>query len=215
MAIGSYPAGMDEPCITIALLATGDDEDAMRFALQDIEKSSPPGTVGHWYCEETTLQQEFHTKMKSYPADHRYCVDSTFLRNDADVVDVLRQAFTELPTRESLVLWNTMVPRSRRPLPDMALSLQSDHYFAMYGVCEPDGDYEACEVWVRRNMLEIGQHEVGAYLGEANPQVRDSRIWSAEARARLLDIRRARDPQGRFSSFLKPRPTEFRPEMRS
>src|ERR1700712_5974834 len=114
---------MDAPCITIALIAFGDDEEAMKAILQHIEDSHPTGTVAHWFYEETSLLQEYETKAKAYPINHRYCVDNSLLKNDADVVAVLEKAFKTLPTKTSLVLWNTMIPHSRRELPDMALSL--------------------------------------------------------------------------------------------
>jgi hypothetical protein len=140
---------MDEPCIAIALIAFGDEEEAIKEVLQRVEESHPAGTVAHSFCEETSLRQEFENKAKAYPKGHRYCADNAFLKNDVDVTAVLEPAFTTLPTKKSLTLWSSMIPCSRRELPDMALSMQSDHLFVLYGVGEHESDIYAVNLgWV-------------------------------------------------------------------
>jgi hypothetical protein len=134
--------------------------------------------------------------------NHRYSVDCAFLKDDADVVEVLKRAFTSLPTKKSLVLWNSMIPRSRRALPPMALSLKSDHYVAIYGVCGTEEEYTQCKSWVHGIMMEVAKHEVGVYLGEFDLQARPSNIWGDKEKQKLMEIRRHWDPDGRFCSYL-------------
>jgi hypothetical protein len=174
----------------------------LKKALQQIDDSHPAGTVAHHFYEETNLYMEYKHKARSYPRHHRYCVDDSFLKNDADVVEILEKAFTTLPNKKSLVLWNTMVPHSQSELPDMALSIHSDHYFAMYGICEDEGEYPGCESWVREVMTDVSKHEIGVYLGEFDPQARRSQVWGKEHTKRLMDIRRQWDPKARFCNYL-------------
>lgn len=202
-AVGSYLPDIEEPSITIALTAVGDDKSVLKTALQQIEESHPDGTLSKWFFKETTLHQEFETKAKSYPSDHRWYVDNSFLKNDVDVVEVLEQAFTTLPSRTSLVLWNTMIPRSKRELPNMAFCLQSDHYFAIYSVCELDYEYPDCVFWVWKVMAEVDKHEVGAYLGEFDLEARPAKVRGDEQTKRLMEVTVKWDYKGRFCEILR------------
>lgn len=193
---------MDEPCITIALVAFGDQEETIKEALQHIEESHPEGTVAHWFCEETSIPQEFENKAKAYPDGHRYCVDNAFLKNDVDVTAILEPAFTTLPTKKSLALWTSMVPCSRRELPDMALSMQSDHYFALFCIWEDESDDSRCQSWVHDIMVEVGRQSFGAYVGEFDFQARQCKLWGDKERKRIMDIRREWDPQCRICGCL-------------
>jgi hypothetical protein len=193
---------MDEPCITIALVAFGDEEEAIKAVLQRVEESHPAGTVAHWFCEETSLHQEYENKAKAYPKNHRYCVDNAFLKNFVDVAAVLEPAFTTLPTKKSLALWNSMTPCSRRKLPDMALSMQSDHFFVLYGVWEHESDDPRCQSWVGDIMAEVGRYSIGAYLGEFDFQARRSKFWGDKEGKKLMNIRREWDSEGRFCGYL-------------
>jgi hypothetical protein len=193
---------MDVPCITIALVAFGDDETAMKTKLQQVDESHPTGAVSRCFYQTTSLQHEFAIQEKSFPVNHYYCVDNAFMKNDVDVADVLERAFATLPTKKSLVLWNTLVPRSRSELPDMAFSMQSDHYFAMYGICELETVYPNCKSWVRETMAEVEKHEVGAYVGEFDLEARQTKLWADESRTKLMQIIQKWDPDGRFCSYL-------------
>lgn len=193
---------MDEPCITIALVAFGDKEDAIQGVLQRIDESHPPGTVAHSFCEETSLHQEFENKANAYPKGYRYCVDNVFLKNDADIAAVLESAFTTLPTKKSLTLWSSMIPCSQRELPDMALSMQSDHYFVLYGVGEHESDDLRCQTWVDDIMAEVGRYSIGAYLGEFDFQTRRSKLWGDKQVKKLMDVKQERDPEARICGFL-------------
>jgi len=95
-----------------------------------------------------------------------------------------------------------MAPTSRRKLPDMALSMQSDHYFALYTVWEDEGDDVRCLKWVRDIMKDVEKHSEGAYLGDSDFQVRRTKFWSDENAKRLMRIRRAQDPKGTICGYL-------------
>ncbi|RDW93461.1 FAD-binding oxidoreductase [Aspergillus mulundensis] len=202
VAIGSYQTGIETPCITIALLAFGDDEDPIKTLLQGVENSHPDGAVSHWFCQETNLAEQFEFKAKAYPTGHRWYVDNAFVRNDVDVAAILQPAFTTLPTRKSLALWSSMIPLSRRGLPDMALSLHSDHYFAVYAVWEDESGDSRSRAWVDEIMESVGAQSVGSYLGELDFRSRRAEYWGKEQRTRLTEIRRKWDPANRICGCL-------------
>ena len=84
----------------------------------------------------------------------------------------------------------------------MALSMQSDHYMAIYTVWEKESDDERCRAWVQGVMKEVEKESVGAYLGDSDFQVRKTRFWGSEQGERLMGIRRKWDPEGRVCGFL-------------
>lgn len=193
---------MDEPCITVVLLAIGNEEETVNKVLQRAEDSHPAGTVNHWFCQDTNLHQEFESKAKAYPENHCYCVDNALLKNDADVAAVLEPAYANLPTRKSLALWTSLIPCSRRELPDMAMSLQSDHYFALFGIWEPGSEDSHCQSWVSNIMTEVGRHSVGSYVGEFDFEARSVKIWGDTEREKIVAVRRKWDPEGRICGCL-------------
>lgn len=200
--IGSYPSGFDEPCVTVAILALEDNEESIQGVLRRIDDSHPDGAVLRSFCEDTSFSKQFEYKTEAYPEGHRYCADNSFLNNEADVVSLLEPAFTTLPTKKSLALYNSMVPTSRRKLPPMAFSIQSDHYFALYGIWEAEEYDGQCQTWVSNVMENIGHHSVGAYTGEFDFQARKSRFWGDEERRQLRAVRQKWDPEGVFCDYL-------------
>ncbi|OAX82496.1 hypothetical protein ACJ72_03151 [Emergomyces africanus] len=202
IVVGSYPSGMEEPCLTIALVGFGEDENTVEEGLQKAEKARPPGSLTHSVCTKTNLGELLESKAKAYPQGYRYCVDNAFLKNGANVVSVLELAFTTLPTKTSQVFWTGMKPCSRRQLPDMALSLQSDHFFALYAIWSHEGDDSNCKSWAGNVMKTIDTHSVGAYVGEFDFQVRRSKVWGNEQAKTLTEIQRRWDPDSRICGCL-------------
>lgn len=186
----------------IILLASSNDERFVRKLLQSAEDLRPDGALSTSICQETSLQQELDNKAKAYPIGQRYKVDNVFLRNDVDVVSLLEASFTTLPTRQSMALWTSMKPRSSRPLTNMALSIQSDHYLAVYVIWEDKTDDAQNESWLSDVMKELGPHSVGSYLGEYDFQSRASKCWGPEQYQKLVEIKRKWDPENRICGCL-------------
>lgn len=186
----------------IILLASNDDENLVQKLLQSAEDSRPHGALSASFCQETSLQEEFDNKGKSYPVGQRYKVDNVFLRTDVDVVSLLEESFTTLPTRQSMALWTSMKPRSNRPLTDMALSVQSDHYLAVYVIWEDSADDAQYMSWLSDVMKQLGRLSVGSYLGEHDFQSRASKCWGAEQHQKLLEVKRKWDPENRMCGCL-------------
>lgn len=178
------------------------DKTAAETVLQKAEDTCPANRVGGWFAKPTSLASEYLDQSYASPNGHRWCVDNAYIENDADVITVLEPAFTTLPSKKAYSLWFSMAPGSRRKLPDMALSMQSDHYFAAYVAWEDAKDDTTCREWVKSTMAEIEPHAAGAYLGDSDFQVRQTRYWGREQGERLKKIRRQQDPQGLFCGYL-------------
>ncbi|KAI1496680.1 hypothetical protein F5X99DRAFT_424347 [Biscogniauxia marginata] len=171
-------------------------------ALQPIHDSRPKNAIVEVFCEPTTLQREYTSQDEANPQAHRYCSENAYIADDADVPTVLERAFLTPPTQKSFALYFAMSPTSRRPGPDMALSMQSDHYFALYTVWEDAADDARCTAWVHDIMREVERHSTGSYLGDADFQHRRTKFWSKEAGERLAGIRSKWDPDGRICGYL-------------
>ena len=56
--------------------------------------------------------------------------------------------------------------------------------------------------WVHRRTADLAVHGAGVYLGDTDFTRRQDRFLSDSAYRRLGEIRAARDPAGRFASYL-------------
>lgn len=177
------------------------DEDAIS-ALRAAERTLPSGYLKKDFALRSSLQEQYIDQALANPAGHRYCSDNAYIENDADVASVLEDTFTTLPSRKSFSLWYAMAPTSRRKLPDMALSMHSDHYLAIYSVWETEEGDDKCQSWVSNIMNHMQPHTVGQYLGGSDFQVRNTKYWSEENGKRLMDIRRKWNPDGRICGYL-------------
>ncbi|KAI0541975.1 FAD-binding domain-containing protein [Xylaria digitata] len=171
-------------------------------AMQPIYDSRPPGAKVEVFCEPTDLACQYAGQREEQPVGYRYCSENAYIENDANVPGVLEKAFTSLPTQKSFALYFAMNPTSRRPLPDMAHSMQSDHYFALYTIWDDAVDDARCTSWVHDIMKNVQRHSVGSYMGDADFQYRTTRFWSTENGERLRDIRRKWDQEGRICGYL-------------
>lgn len=173
-----------------------------RKALQRAEDTHPSGKLFGWFLKPTSVQSEYADQHRANPEGHRWCVDNAYVRDDADVVATLEEAFTTLPTKKSFSLWYSMAPCSRRSLPEMSLSMQTDHYFATYVVSEHSKEDERCRKWVDGIMKRMEPQTAGAYLGDSDFQQRQTRYWGPEQGKKLMAIRKRWDPEGRICGYL-------------
>ncbi|KAJ5703841.1 hypothetical protein N7493_010979 [Penicillium malachiteum] len=197
LAIGSYSADLKEPCVTVSVLAYGDNDDDARDVLQRIDASHPDGSLLQWKCEKTNMQQQLEKSGQSFPNNHRYYVDNLWLDDDMDL-SLLGRAFNSLPTKKSLLLCQSMFPCSQRNLPNMALSVQSNRWLAMYAIWEEEADDSRCQATVHEVMAELQQHSKGSYLGELDFRARRGHYWGDDQYERLVSVRRKWDPLNRI-----------------
>jgi hypothetical protein len=202
VSVGLYLPGEDESSILASFTSFKPTREEADAALQSIHKSRPGNAKNEVYCSPTSLSGQYVNQGAANPEDHRYCSENAYIENDADVAAVLEPAFTTLPTKKAFALYFSMNPTSRRPLPDMALSMHSDHYFALYTVWEDAADDDRCTGWVHDIMRKVERHSIGSYLGDADFQHRRTRFWSEENGKKLMELRRKWDPQGRICGYL-------------
>jgi FAD/FMN-containing dehydrogenase len=151
-----------------------------------------PATIGQLRAEQ----------VRANPEGHRYVADNAYLTGDADaLIPALTPAFTELPTAKSFSLWFDLAHLPARPLPDMALSVQTDLYFASYVVCESPSQDALCRDWVSGTMDRLQPLSAGCYLGDSDLSVRPDRFMSDAAWNRFRRIRAARDPDHLFVGY--------------
>jgi hypothetical protein len=91
----------------------------------------------------------------------------------------------------------------------MALSVQSDIYFATYVVCEEPSQDTRCRTWVDDTMRRLGPHSAGCYLGDSDFTVRTDRFMSDAAWDRYRQIRADRDPGRLFAGYDCPDPARL------
>ena len=112
----------------------------------------------------------------------------------------MQNAFETPPSAETFTLWFSMAPL--RDLPDMALSLQSEIYYAVYTVWEDEADDARCKAWLLDRMTEVEPVSIGQYLGDSDFVTRPSKFVADDNYARLEQVRQKYDPAGRFHSYL-------------
>jgi FAD/FMN-containing dehydrogenase len=135
------------------------------------------------------------------PEGHRYRVDNAWITGEADdVVPAIKPAYTTLPTPQAFTIWFSMAPL--RALPDMAFDLQTEIYLATYVVSsDPDLDGPIRD-WVDATMAHMEPVTAGQYLGDSDFANRQVRFMSDSHYARLQDVRRTWDPDGRIVGYL-------------
>ena len=202
VAISQTLPGDDEHTIGVLFVTFQNSVEEAEAALAYGNKNRPDGFVVEDINRLTSLEEQYCVQGAANPEGHRYCADNAYISNDDDVAAVLEPAFTTLPHRKAFSIYFSMNPCSRRQLPDMALSMQTDHYFATYTLWEHEVDDERCINWVRNVMKGIERHADGSYLGDSDFQARCTRFWSDENARQLMTLRRRWDSEGRICGFL-------------
>jgi FAD/FMN-containing dehydrogenase len=152
--------------------------------------------------QPVTMGQLRAEQSRANPEGHRYVTDNAYLTGEAGaLIPALTPAFTGLPTAKSFSLWFDLAHLPARPLPDMALSVQGDLYFATYVVGESPSQDAACRDWVVGTMDRLQPLAAGCYLGDADLSVRPDRFMSDAAWDRFLRIRDSSDHGRLFSGY--------------
>lgn len=224
VAVGQYIPEHPGPVILANFLTFKPGRAQGEAALRPLhdDPSRPPGALAEVFARPTSLPDQYAPQALANPEGHRYCSENAYIRNgEADVPSVLEEAFTTLPSRKATALYFGMAPTSRRAhyaaaadvaaaaggtdndyVGSMALSMQSDHYFALYTVWESPGDDERCTAWTHRVMRGVERFSEGSYLGDADFQHRRTRFWRDGNARRLMEVRRRWDPEGRVCGYL-------------
>lgn len=150
----------------------------------------------------TTIEAENEAQALQNPEGHRYAVDCTWTdARAAELAPHLRALWSELPTEHSFAIWYGWSPT--RALPDMAFSIEGRAYLATYAIWPDPADDERHREWVVGHTKRLaGAVGKGVYLGDTDFTRRPDRFMSEENFRRLEEIRRRRDPEGLFCSYL-------------
>ncbi len=150
----------------------------------------------------TTVEVENEAQAAQNPEDHRYAVDCTWTDARAEeLVPHLKQLWSELPTEHSFSIWYGWSPK--RPLPDMAFSIEGHAYLATYAIWADPADDERHRNWVVARTRAMAQaFGKGVYLGDTDFTQRPDRFLTSQNYARLQEIRSRRDPDGLFCGYL-------------
>ncbi|MFJ8155130.1 FAD-binding oxidoreductase [Streptomyces sp. NPDC094468] len=199
-AVGCTPPGLSAPVLVIdALSFDGGPASLAALGTCPVAGKALETTVGR----PVGLAALHAEQLRANPDHHRYFADNAFLSGSAsELVPALLPAFTDLPTPKTFTVLGDFTPLlSRRP-PDMALSVQTDLYFAAYTIGESPGHDAACRSWLDGIMSRVTPHSAGCYLGDSDLTVRPDRIMSDAAWSRFQRIRTVHDPEGRFPGYL-------------
>lgn len=198
-----------EPVVAATRLRTGEVELLLHTTLiaQDAAEADrllapldalPVAAVEH-ERGPTTIAQENEAQALQNPEDHRYCADCQWTNaSDAELAPLLRDLWSELPTRHSFSIWYGWAPT--RPLPDMAFSLEANVYVAMYAIWTDPGEDERHRAWVHGHAARLAEQVgEGVYIGDTDFTRRPDRFLLDDNLARLQAIRANRDPDGIFA----------------
>ena len=150
----------------------------------------------------TSLDEENAAQALQNPEGHRYCADSQWTNaSAAELAPLLRDLWSELPTRHSFSIWYGWAPS--RPLPDMAFSLEANVYLATYGIGTDPAEDERHRAWVHGQHARLAEQVgEGLYIGDSDFSQRPDRFMAPDNFSRLQEIRVARDPDGVFVPYL-------------
>ncbi|ROV96004.1 hypothetical protein VMCG_07993 [Cytospora schulzeri] len=219
VAVGQYIPEYPDPVILANFLTFKPDRAQGEAALRPLhdDPNRPPNPLIEVFARPTSLPDQYAPQEVANPEGHRYCSENAYIRNDEeDVPAVLEEAFTTLPHRKAMALYFGMAPTSRRAhytaqvdgdddndfVGSMALSMQSDHYFALYTVWENPEEDERCTAWTHGVMRGVERFSEGSYLGDADFQHRRTKFWRDGNARRLMEVRRKWDPEGRICGYL-------------
>lgn len=226
VAVGQYVPEHQDPVILANFLTFKPSRAEGEAALKPLHDhpGRPPNPLVQVYARPTSLPDQYVPQGMSNPEGHRYCSENAYVRNDEDVPSVLEEAFTTLPHRKAFAIYFGMAPTSRRAhyamavaanangdsnaidnesyVGSMAMSMQSDHYFAVYTVWETPEDDERCIAWTHDVIRRVERFSAGSYLGDADFQHRRTKFWQDGNARQLMEIRRRWDPEGRICGYL-------------
>ena len=152
------------------------------------------------FAEPTSFEEENPIMDAQNPPGMRYAADCAWTDAPAaDLVPILGEVYRTLPTRESFVIWYGWSPK--RPLPDMAFSMEGNVYLAAYTIWEHERDDAVMQDWVTSHFRALEPVSKGSYLGDADLTRRSSKFMADANFARLQRLRDVYDPERRFFDF--------------
>jgi FAD/FMN-containing dehydrogenase len=136
-----------------------------------------------------------------YPPGAHYACDNMWTNAPADaLLPGMRRIVETMPQAPSHMMWMLWGPTP--PRADMAFSMESDLYIALYAVSHDASAEAAGQSWVTERMRELEHLADGIQLADENLGARPFRFLAPANLERLEKIRALRDPSGIFYSYM-------------
>lgn len=131
----------------------------------------------------------------------RWHTDNMWLKSPIEpILPQMRAMAESQPGHPAHALWMNWNPITTER-PDMAFSLESRSYLALYGAIKGKTVNVADETWATDHARAMEHHSLGSQLGDENLARRASNFMKPENLARLNALTEKYDPQGRFYSY--------------
>ncbi|KAL6803674.1 FAD binding domain protein [Trichoderma sp. SZMC 28012] len=197
-----YPPGSPAPVIAALFISLKGSVEEAKQALQSLKADQPAGALIEEVAVPTTFKAEYAFQTATLPDNYRYCVDSVWLSNDADVGALLAEPGRTIPGKTTTILYQPITSSQRPVKGDPAFSLQTKHYVSLYcGWPNAEDDEEHIQ-WVDKTINSFKPHSVGSLVSDFDFQRRETKHWSEEKGTKVMALRRKYDPAGRFAGFL-------------
>jgi hypothetical protein len=136
-----------------------------------------------------------------YPPGAHYAADNMWTSASTDALTPnMRKIAETMPPAPSHMMWMLWGPT--QPRPDMAFSMESDVYIALYGISRDATGEAASQAWVTERMRELEHLANGVQLADENLGARPFRFLADANFKRLEMLRSKYDPKGLFHSYM-------------
>jgi hypothetical protein len=183
------------------VLADGKDE-----AIEALKALETCPVVGKALIRDVNVVTEYDDLLTKgeevlYPRGRRYAADNMWTNaSGKDLLPGMRKIAATLPNAPSHMMWMLWGPNEKRP--DMAFSLESDLYIALYSVWENAAEDAKHQAWVTERMKELEPFSEGIQVADENLAARPSRYLTDANHRRLETLRAKHDPMGLFHSHM-------------
>lgn len=201
VVVTSMPESQKSSVVTAHIVVFKDTREECISELRKYQDSKLSGPLSESFGKKTSLEAEYEDQANANPKRHRYRADNVYLKSKVNVAEVLEQPFTTIPNQKTFCLYLSMDPLTK--LKDMALSMQTEHYVAIYAVSDSEKEDDKVANWMSRSFHTLEKHSAGAYLGDSDFQIRKPQFWGTEQHLKLNKLRDYFDPKKRFCGYLK------------
>ena len=188
-----------EPGILLIVAVFADSQEQAADDLSFFE-TRPEGARQFTPFEQMPLGTLTRETMSHYPEEHFHVVDNMWTHASAEeLLPALNRIRESLPEPPAHFIWMNWSPKLARA--NMAFSLEDEVYIAMYGLWKDPVHEVAVTNWVLGGINDLSPYSSGIQLADENLARRDAIFMAETHRERLKQIRRERDPAGRFHTY--------------
>jgi FAD binding domain len=195
--------GHPGPAALVTAPVMADSEEEGRAALALLETCP---VLSKAVMRETNVVTELDGLLQGgedllYPQGAHYAADNMWTNASADaLLPGMRKIAETLPPAPSHMMWMLWGPT--QPRPDMAFSMESDLYIALYGISPDAAGAAASQAWVTDRMRELEPLADGIQLADENLAARPFRFMDEGRLARVEALRAKYDRGGLFHSYM-------------